>query len=247
MKLNKFCAPIRGRNLFALAAILAVTLPVQASQVYFNDFESGADASWSDTSIFVTPSGRSTLGAFANQVVTLTLGGLASHTSVTIVFDLFTNRTWDGNGEGCCGVDVWDLGIQGGPTLLHTTFANGGGPGELNTQSYPGNYPADHFAPLTGATENPYLGTGTDFVYHLSFTVPHTAGSILFDFSGSGLQGVDDENWSLDNVSVGLDAVPEPTQMSLLLAAGLVALVVRRYRPGSLQKTTAETQPGSHQ
>jgi len=39
-------------------------------------------------------------------------------------------------------------------------------------------------------------------VYHFVWTFPHTASILRFEFSGQGLQIIQDESWGLDNVKV---------------------------------------------
>jgi hypothetical protein len=159
--------------------------------------------------------------------VSLSLGGIAAHTEVTLDFDLFTILTWDGTGQVLgSGPDVWRLDVSGGPTLLNTTFALH--PNQV--QNYPDPAGSLTTYPLaTGAAEHNTLGyvysvlnDPEDAVYHLSFTFPHLDSTLMLDFSGLGLQPIADESWGLDNVRVSIDdrQVPEPAT-SLLIASGL--------------------------
>jgi uncharacterized repeat protein (TIGR01451 family) len=176
---------------------------------------------WSSTSIDITPVGaRKFLGQFGNQTVSLSLNDLPNHTALTISFDLFIIRTWDGNqilhptGSGTPGPDEWELNVVGGPVLLHTTFTNIDQDPPFNfRQAYPDNYPGGDHPARTGAIEVNTLGfdssyTGhpdaNDSVYHLVFIFPHSASSIVLNFAGIGLQPVFDESWGLDNVQVSV-------------------------------------------
>jgi tetratricopeptide (TPR) repeat protein len=173
--------------------------------IYSNDFEGAVQSEWgsewSNASTDITPNGQTFLGQFGDDTVSLTLGDLPSHTDVTVSFDLFIIRSWDGSGRG--GPDVWDLSMAGGPTLLHTTFANY----YDERQAYPGAYPGEEHPPGTGAAETntlgfTYSGNPSDSVYHLSFTLPHSMPSLVLEFSASGLEDLSNESWGLDNVEV---------------------------------------------
>ncbi|MBT7809493.1 cadherin-like domain-containing protein, partial [Candidatus Poribacteria bacterium] len=115
-------------------------------------------------------------------------------------------KSWDGIGSA--GNDVWKIQADGS-TLLQTTFSNV----PLSfwsffsgnwRQSYPGSYPGGNFPLKWGAVESNSLGFSYygDSVYHFNFTVPHTADTLTFGFSGSGLEGSSNESWGLDNVRV---------------------------------------------
>jgi Right handed beta helix region len=167
--------------------------------VYSNDFSSSVGGEWSpSTTISTSPSGEKFLGdPFDNATESLTLTGLSAHTDVTISFDLYVLETWDGNGPD--GPDLWGATVSGGPVLQPpTTF------GVIHEQSYPDPYPSIH-PPTTGASAVNSLGFPCcDSTYHFSYTIPHAASSITFDFTGSGLQGWSDEGWGLDNVAVSV-------------------------------------------
>ena len=175
---------------------------------YFNDFEGVVGDEWSSSKTDETPAGaRRFLGQFGDENVTLTLSNLPAHTEVTVSFELFILRSWDGNNQ-IHGPDVWQLKVDRGPTLLHTTFANV--PPDIKdfNQAYPDDYPGGDYLPYTGAAEIKTLGyteipaPAPDSVYRLSYTFAHTASILGLDFSGQGLQGIQDESWGLDNVKV---------------------------------------------
>lgn len=73
--------------------------------VYDRDFDPnktatlapGVTATWSQTNKPTSPSGQTFLGEFGNQSVTLTLNNLPSHGQLTVDFDLYLLRSWDGN------------------------------------------------------------------------------------------------------------------------------------------------------
>ncbi|MBI3949247.1 MAG: HYR domain-containing protein [Acidobacteria bacterium] len=211
-----------ARDTSGNTASCAFTVMVSQSVMYRNDFEGVVGPEWSNRSTDVTPRGRRRfLGQFNNGTVSLMLSHLQPHRVVTVSFDLFLIRSWDGNAFNAFGVgpDVWDLTVEGAPTtLLHTTFSNVDFIPGLDRQAYPGPFPGGNFRARTGAAENNTLGytfffgppffpinygiRQVDSVYRLSFTFFHSASSLKFNFSASGLQPIGDESWGLDNVVV---------------------------------------------
>jgi hypothetical protein len=61
-----------------------------------------------------------------------------------------------------------------------------------------------------------------DAVYSLTFTFPHRADALRFDFSGQGLEGVADESWGLDNVQVSLTPADGSPHVRTSLGSGAV-------------------------
>jgi len=207
--------------------------------IYSTDFESPVGPEWSVTNRSVTPvGGRTFLGDFANQTATLTLSSLPTHNQLVVSFDLFIIRTWDGNNT-VAGPDIWDLSVVGGSTLLHTTFQNPHNLWSGDGQAYPGTYPGGSYPSGTGASEINTLGYydqgvfqlgPMDMVYKLSFAFPHSASSLALSFSASGLEGVGNESWGLDNVVV---AVPEPSSFALgIVGATMLCGWILRPKPG---------------
>lgn len=176
--------------------------------VYANNFEGTVGGEWSvPQAISTTPvGGRKFLGEFANTVATLQLPNLPSHTQLSIRFDLFILKSWDGNRTEF-GPDMFQLSVRGGPTMIYSTFST------YTTQSYPGAS-TDSFAANTGAVEINSLGYThsnlgpADAVYRLTVTLNHVASSVTLDFSGVNLQEIGDESWGLDNVRV--EAITTP-------------------------------------
>lgn len=190
------------------------------------------------------------LGEFGNESVSLSLNGLPTHGFTTVSFSLYLIRSWDGNDTtqvngDALGPDTWSLGVTGGPTLLSATFSNGNPAGQSYAPSpgapscntgYNAVYPAGTYNPMTGAAECYSLGyTFTDpvnnrpeewmdSVYNLSFTFAHNTSDLVLNFSASGLQGLADESWGLDNVQVAVAPVPVPPAV-WLFGSGLLGLV----------------------
>ena len=216
-----------------------VVSTAQSAIIYDNDFENLLDPllEWSNTSTDNTPGTTQHptdrfLGQFGNDTVSLTLNNLPSHNKLTVLFDLYVIRTWDGN-RTFDGPDVWDLSITDGPMLLHTTFNNLDGYPEVYPQAYPGTYPDASNPPRTGSLENNTLGflyprfnpdDIVDCIYRLSYQFDHSSSSIEINFSASGLQILTDESWGIDNVMI----TPEPATVLLFGLGGLGLLRKRR-------------------
>ncbi len=201
--------------------------------VYSNDFQGAVGSAWSNTSTDTTPVGaRRFLGQFRNDTVTLSLSGLPAHSAITVSFDLFVIRSWDGD-HASFGPDIFDLDVAGGPAdLVHTTFSCFTPP-----QAYPGSYPGSSNPRGTGAVETNTLGYSfpactvpggsvlSDAVYRFNLTFPHSASSLALIFSGSMAQvvSIEDESWGLDNVVVSLE-MSEPTGSGANVGGGAAAV-----------------------
>ena len=141
-----------------------------------------------------------------DETATLTLRNLKPHTRATASFDLYILKSWDGNNPNY-GPDRWKLSVRGGPTLLDTTFSNNAKTGDydLSLQNYPTANSRDHAgAAAVNTLGYKFFGDG---VYHLTFTFPHSGGTLVLDFSSSLFEGkgIGDESWGLDNVRISTD------------------------------------------
>jgi hypothetical protein len=228
--------PFRCAVHAAVLTLAIVALPVNGGTIYSSDFESPVGSEWSTSATTTTPGGctRCTtfLGRFSGDTVELALTGLPGHSELTVSFYLYLIGSWDGNRDDYAGPDHWSFGISGDTPLLTTTFSTYG-----PAQAFPDSYPGGDHPWGTGSLEQNTLGYPTDtwdndFVYHLSYTIPHSSGSVSFSFSGWNLQGVADESWGLDDVVVAGDAsdVPEPACLALLALPLSMLLLVRRIR-----------------
>lgn len=243
------------RRFAAICSLLLAGLPAaQASiPVYSHDFQWDIGASapygWSAGTIQSAPNPdyegwRRFLGEFVNNGVTLSLGSLGEHGFVTVGFDLYLLRSWDGEASDY-GRDTFGLRADSN-LLFQESFSNGHPAG----QSFCGGI-SSSCAPMTGATEKYSLGytfdnwlpdsgktapEWMDSVYHLSFTFAHQGSDLQLAFFGEGLQSVTapsgylDESWGLDNVNVYLLPVPEPQTWALLVGGLLLAAGAARRR-----------------
>lgn len=246
---------MNGRNPRRVAPMVSCALVMAGAAgsalavdvVYQNDFESGATSGWSIGRSSMTPSERGFLGEFGNEEPTLNLHGLGSHTQVTLTFDLYLIRSWDGNySYPGVGPDVWAAGYNNSETskntLINTTFANQP-QGSMwdrpqaypsaTGEAFPGSVGLTDHAMYTGAMEINSLGyTFSGFfessVYHMEFSFAHSDPSLSLWFHAMGLQDMNDESWGLDNVTVTTNAVPAPGALGL---AGVgLGLLSRRRR-----------------
>jgi uncharacterized protein (TIGR03437 family) len=141
-----------------------------------------------------------------DETITLTLRDLKPHTFMTVAFDLYILKSWDGNNQ-TYGPDRWSLRVQGGLTLLDTTFSNNPKTGaDLSQQNYPVmNSPHQRGAASVNTLGYTFYG---DSIYHVSFNFPHASDTLVLNFSSSLFEGkgTDDESWGLDNVRVSSNA-----------------------------------------
>jgi hypothetical protein len=185
----------------ALWMLAAVPSSRADTLVYSNDFEAPVGAEWSNPLISTTPSGRDFLGEFGWESVVLSLSDLPPHESVSLAFDLFVLKSWDGVWDDTVGeFERWSCDVVGGPTLIHTAFSQTG-----TTQAYTA-VPTE-----TNSLQYAYYG---DAIYRVSVNFPHSDGEVQMKFSGFGLQNTDDESWGIDNIAVATGAstaaVPPP-------------------------------------
>ncbi len=190
--------------------------------VYTNNFETSVGPEWSQQQTDVTPLGsRRFLGQFSNQVVRLTLSNLPPHTAARVTFQLYVILSWDGSDVSPGhGPDTFDLNIEGGPSLLHTTFSYDN-PTLFKRQSYPDPYPIGDNLPNAGASEIGtlgyfYAGRVADAVYSVSYTFADTNNSIVIDFFGGVSQTIDNESWGIDNIQVSVGNMNIPPIVSII-------------------------------
>src|SRR5262249_52743073 len=143
-----------------------------------------------------------------DESIRLSLDRLPVHTSMTLAFDLYLLKSWDGDSP-TYGPDRWSVALAGGPTLLAATFSNNTKTAtDLSFQSYP----SAGSAPQAGASAVNTLGYGFwfgDSTYPLTFTFSHSGSNATVAFSSSLYEGKSeqarstrDESWGLDNVRV---------------------------------------------
>lgn len=214
--------------------LVAIAGSAHADTIYSNGFEDGLAPGFSSSLISVTPIGdRHYLGQFANESITLTLNDLEPGLH-RVEFDFYGIGTWDGN--QLPGPDWFVLLLNDEIELMRTTFAIGSEDTRVGTQLYPGTGADTNLASNPGRTEAiendtlGYLYMGIyprDAVWHLAADFMVDGTSAQLTFRGEGLQGIRDESWGLDNMSVS-PVVPAPGVAGVLV--GAAALAGRRRR-----------------
>lgn len=222
-------------NLVRLAAIVPVaclSLGAFGDVIYSNDFESGpVGPEWSSyTTLSQHASFSRFNGRYSNGGVTLSLqpvggkdgndgggdDGGETHVVYTLEFDFYAIDSWDGDGTHN-GPDRFDVRANA-DTIFSETFAN--------THEY-----QSFRRPDVGPAPLGYL-TWEDSIYRdisISYELPDGATSMHLTFVGSGLQGVNDESWGIDNVEVRYQVIPAPASLATA-AAGLLMMGRPRRR-----------------
>lgn len=246
----RFHAILRVSLVTALMSGLTLNTWESASAgvVYSNDFSVSAGPEWSNSTI-ASSNGEKFLGTSANGfgagTDTLTLTGLASHSTVTVSFDVYIIQSWDGNGPNGGNTPGNPDGFAfaaNAVTLLQTSFANYTAG---NTQGFQSQaVTSGSFAPRTGEFDAGHLGFGTgdfgDATYRFSYTFSDSSSSLVLAFTSTQNQSPGDEGWGLDNVTVSTSgragvSSPEPSAVVLLTSGsiGLILAHCRRKRSAS--------------
>jgi hypothetical protein len=183
----------------------------------FNDFDKDLKAAWSNIKTEMTPNGKTRfLGQFFNESVKLTVDKLPPHKTVTVTFDLYIIRTWDGN-DGAYGPDVWGLNLEDSLPLIKTTFSNQ----EVGNQIFGCNSGEDASTNCYSKTSPPTFGAAAknslgydvalktkDCVYKIKRTFAHDRSFLILNFFGDlkelapEFRNTGNEGWGLDNVRV---------------------------------------------
>jgi len=144
------------------------------------------------------------------------LDKLPPHKSVTVIFDLYVTRTWDGNAP-VVGPDGWGLKLEDSVPLIDTTFSNVEGSLQKfacksGEDASTGCY-AKGAGPTTGAAAINSLGYDVamkykDCVYKIKRTFQHDRSFLMLTFFGALReatpegQNINNEAWGLDNVRI---------------------------------------------
>lgn len=178
-----------------------------AKEIYTEDFERGIGSEWSN-SVSTTIDKSTVLGTFNESPVTLTLPNAPVDVNMTICFDLWVMDSWDGNSD-IHGPDVFSVALSPDRTLLSTTFSN---TYDDPIQSYPKTYgeeKMENHAFTTGAAKtgefNGHFTRFTDSKYEICRTFLNTDELLNITFSAHLTQGMSDESFGIDNVSISVE------------------------------------------
>ena len=223
------------RNLqFTLSAIVGSLVLSSAANaatvVYQNDFENGSAANLSGGNVVGTQgfSAHGTDSNFyhnttENEATVLSLAGLAPHSTVTVTFDVALIDSWDGTNP-IWGTDLFNFAADGN-VIFSEVAGNSRFTNRLGDESFGLN---------TNLFGNSIFN---DSIYTLSFTFAHTGDTLDLSFFGSGtgvgagFQGLNDENFAIDNIVVSTDAseVPLPAA-AWFMGAGIAAYTASRRK-----------------
>lgn len=208
------------------AVILFLPVTTQAAVVYTTDFENETiPAQFTGAGNLSTPGGLSAFGFGQRHLLNpgstatlLNLVGLSPHASITLTFDLAMWDSIDLGGDQFVvqadGVDLYNSSTDFGNYFPGDNV--GHGPGTLLTAGF-----TEFTIPDYGQS-----ASYRDSARRVSFTFPHSAETLTVSWAFPNSQGVADESFGIDNVSV--DLIPEPSSMAL---SGLaLAAMLRRRR-----------------
>lgn len=162
---------------------------------YSNDFSNRPSAEWSISKGSI-PWRNGSIGPFGAEEIRVVIDSLDCHDSLRISCLIQFERTWDGNGNFCCGPDIF-MFMSDSDTIFQTTFTLTESFG--NYQSYPSPY----YPPPN--TVNNKQGTGAvsgDNFYRIEFNFPHTSDTAIIRIVQPASQGVNDEKWRLHDFSL---------------------------------------------
>jgi len=222
-------APLLIPMLFALSG------PVQGTVVYSNDFDNPAVVAGG---VSATLTGGADVASIAPYNATygnfhrndsnvipaeLTLTNLPPHSEVDLNYILGFIDSWDSLDGGCCAPDQLDLYIDHSPFASYTynqvqgtVIDIDGGTVLFDKVQYDNNiFYTDVIVDMTG---DPTL------------KFPHSASTLTVSWiaSGAGWQGSNDEAYGIDNLSIELSGVPEPSCLMLLALGTFGATAIRR-------------------
>lgn len=204
------CTCIALTLLFSILSMPAFTQDNRTKEIYAEDFELGIGSEWSNSAT-TTFDKTTILGTFNSVPVTLTLPNAPKNVTMTLCFDVWVIDSWDGNSD-VHGPDVFSVNLSPDRALLSTTFSN---THDDPLQSYPKTYSEEkmnNHAFTTGAAKkgefNGHFTRFMDTKYEICRSFLNTDDILNVTFSAHLTQGMSDESFGLDNVSI---SITQPT------------------------------------
>ncbi|MBL8220758.1 MAG: PEP-CTERM sorting domain-containing protein [Bryobacterales bacterium] len=199
--------------------------------VFQEDFETGsAPSQFSGGTVQTTGGIHASVGNHQLRgEPTLTLTGLPAHQQIRISFTFLAWDSWDGIGSGD-GPDYLNVKLDG-TSLFAETFANASGTSTFVTSGGPG-YSGSQLVPPTIGSFAFLSWWDSAYTIDVHF-VNHTSSTATFSFFRSfageapNTSGPD-ESIGIDNITVAVNDVPEPSSIALAGLGGLAMLLLRR-------------------
>ena len=231
------------RNLSVLAAFTALAPTAHSALVFTSDFDSVIPAEITAGTALITavqdysglgPSGNAFGGSFLRSqtanVVTLQLTGLPTHSMVSLSLLFAAIDSLDGTGTFPQG-DFFQITLDS-VMIFNESFANA-------TLSQIQSYVPPTGVELARRIDLGFGGPGgfyTDSAYDLGAdplfsNIAHSASTLTLQFAiqGAGIQDLSDESWAMDQLTVTVNSIPEPSA-ALLGLCGLPLCFIRRVR-----------------
>jgi hypothetical protein len=237
--------PLACRTLLLASLAIGAAAAHAATNVFLDNFDAALPAQVDAGSAALTgvqkfaglgTPGNTFSGNFlrsaTGNLVSLTLTGLPTHSTISVAFLFAAIDSLDGTGSFPSG-DFFRVTLDG-QQIFRESFANAT-PSQF--QSYvpaPGVELARHVDLGFSGPGSFYTDSAYDFGAEPAFAnLAHTSNSATFTFQieGQGIQDLNDESWAMDNLRVSVSAVPEPATAALWLAGlGLMGLRLRNPR-----------------
>jgi len=198
------------KQIYLFILILAILVPLQATQIFYENFESASASSYWGANKIVDYNSYCSyfLGRYSNDTVTLTITGLPANSLIQLNFDLYIIDSWDANASG--HNDHFRI-LANGTVLRDDLFGNFESVAALQTYT---PRPGDVVRQDLGFMQSSWLDSKY-YNYNDGFVFVNPTSTLTITFEGYGLQGAADESWGIDNVSV--TTLPEPGTFGLLI------------------------------